>query len=87
MYYEIIGYLAGLFMAVSFIPQAWKTVRSKEVDGLSLGMYLLFNISMICWIIYGFYLKSYQMLIFNSICLCFSLPVLVMILKYKKKTA
>lgn len=84
-FYEIIGCLAGICTATSFIPQAWKTFRTKDVKGLSLGMYSIFNIGMTSWVVYGFYVNSFQMIIFNIICLCFSIPVWLMILRYGKK--
>ncbi|MDI6826458.1 MAG: PQ-loop domain-containing transporter [Candidatus Aenigmarchaeota archaeon] len=34
---EIIGYLAGIFIMVSFIPQVIKSYRTKNVSDLSLG--------------------------------------------------
>lgn len=84
-FFEAIGYLGGIFLAVSFIPQAYKTFRTREIGGLSLGTYSIYNLGVFCWIVYGFYLHSYQMVIFNTITMCFSLPVLLMIVKYRKK--
>ncbi len=83
--FECIGYLAGICTAVSFIPQALQTFKTHDVKGLSVGTYIIFNLGMVCWIIYGIYLQSIQMIIFNSLCLAFSLPVLMMVYKYRKK--
>ena len=81
--FELIGYAAGLCTALSFIPQAWQTFRTKNVQGMSAGMYFIFNTALICWVIYGLHLKSVQMVLFNALCLCFSLPILLMIIKYR----
>ncbi len=35
---ELIGYLAASLTTASFVPQAWKTFRSKDVSGISLVM-------------------------------------------------
>ena len=83
--FELIGYIAGICTATSFIPQAIKTFRSKDVESLSLIMYLIFNFGMLCWVVYGVYLQSVQMVLFNVICLCFSLPILCMIIFFKSK--
>lgn len=80
--FESIGYLAGICTALSFIPQAFKTYKIKNVQGLSVSMYGIFNLALICWIIYGIYLSSWQMIIFNTLCLSFSLPILIMVFKY-----
>lgn len=80
---DLIGYCAGIMTVSSFIPQAWKTFRTKNVSGLSLIMYTLFNIGTIGWVTYGIIIRSYPLLIFNSITFLFSFPVLVMIVKYR----
>lgn len=82
---QLIGYIAGLFTVSSFIPQAVKTYRTKDVCGLSLIMYTLFNIGTICWITYGIIIRSYPLAIFNSITFLFSFPVWIMIIRYKCK--
>lgn len=80
-----IGYVAGCLTVASFIPQTLKTFQTKNVSGLSLTMYTLFNIGEICWIIYGFIRGSYPLIIFNSITFLFAFPVLLMILKYRQR--
>lgn len=82
-YIDLIGYAAGIMTVSSFIPQAVKTYTTKDVAGLSLIMYTFFNIGTIGWITYGFIIKSYPLLIFNSITFLFSFPVFLMILKYR----
>lgn len=82
---ELIGYFAGICMAVSFLPQAIKTCRTKDVSGFSLGTYVIYNLGVISWVIYGAYIGSVQMVVFNSLCLCFSLPILFMVIKYSRK--
>lgn len=82
---EFIGYFAGVCMAISFLPQALKTCRTKDVSGFSLGTYVIYNLGVVSWVIYGVYLGSVQMVVFNSLCLCFSLPILLMVIKYRRK--
>lgn len=83
--FESIGLLACVCTSISFIPQAIKTFKTKDVNGLSILMYSIFNLGMFSWFIYGIYLKSYQMIFANALCLCFSFPILVMIIKYRQK--
>ena len=86
LFFEFVGYLAGTCLAISFIPQAIQTYKTKDVQGVSLLMYAIFNLGLFSWIVYGFYMNSLQMMLFNTISLCFSLPILVMIIKYRKKS-
>ncbi len=82
--FEAIGYLAGLFIAVAFLPQTIKTFKTKDVQGLSRITYSIYCLGIFGWIIYGFYIKSVQIALFNSISFCCSFPILLMTFKYKK---
>lgn len=81
---EIIGYVAGICTATCFLPQTIQTLKSREVKGLSALSYVIYSLGMLCWLIYGTYLSSIQMIIFNLISLLFALAVLYMIVRYKK---
>ena len=82
---EFLGYLAGICTAIAFLPQSIQTVKTKDVQGLALFSYILYNIGIVSWILYGVYLKSLQMIIFNGISLVFASIILYMILRDKKK--
>lgn len=81
---EILGYLAEICTAVCFLPQTLKTIQSKQVKNLSKASYIIYNLGIACWLIYGIYLQSLQMIIFNFIGLVFGGIVLYMIFKYQK---
>lgn len=81
---ELLGYLAGICTAIVFLPQSIQTVKTKNVDGLSLSTYVIYNIGMLSWILYGIYLHSIQMIIFNTISLIFASIILYMIVRKKK---
>lgn len=49
----LIGNVAALLTTISFLPQAIKTIRTKDTGGLSLPMYLLFVTGVALWLIYG----------------------------------
>ena len=83
--FEIIGYIAGTCTALCFMPQTIKTIRTHDVRSLSLLSYAAYSFGVILWTVYGIYLQSVQMVVFNIITLIFSASILVMILKYKKK--
>lgn len=84
LFWEIVGYVAGICTATVFMPQTLKTIREKNVKGLSLFSYTIYIIGMIAWTAYGFYLHSLQMIIFNSISLVFAVIIAYMIIKYGK---
>ena len=81
---EALGYLAGICTAVVFLPQSLQTIKSRNVSGLSVFTYIIYCIGMISWILYGAYLGSIQMILFNAISLVFAAIVLYLIITDKK---
>ena len=81
---EFCGYFAGIGTALAFLPQTIKTIKTKNVSDLSLGTYIIYCSGVLAWIIYGIYLHSVQMIIFNSISLVFSFIILYMIITRQK---
>ena len=75
----IFGYFAAFFTAVSFLPQAIKTVRTRETAGLSLLTYLFLFLGSLSWFIYGFYLTDYPLMITNSLTTIFTGIILYLI--------
>ncbi|MBO4284661.1 MAG: hypothetical protein J5895_00305 [Alphaproteobacteria bacterium] len=82
---EFLGYLAGICTAIVFLPQSIETVKTKNVQGLSVLTYIIYSVGMVSWILYGVYLHSVQMMLFNSISLVFALIILWMIITQTKK--
>jgi len=82
---EMLGYLSGICTTVAFLPQAIKSITTKNVSGLSLFMYIIYCMGLIFWILYGVYLHSFQIMLFNSITLVFNTVILYMIIKVPKK--
>lgn len=66
-YTELLGFLAAFCTTVAFLPQAIKTWRSRSARDLSLPMFLLFCIGLICWLIYGIILVNWPMIVANSV--------------------
>ena len=76
----IFGYFAVFFTAVSFLPQAIKTVKTRETAGLSLLTYLFLFLGSLSWFIYGVYLTDYPLMITNSLTTIFTGIILYLIL-------
>ncbi|ESS71489.1 MtN3/saliva-like transmembrane protein [Methyloglobulus morosus KoM1] len=73
---ELIGYAAGTLTTVSFFPQAIMTIKTRDTSSLSLGMYGLFTLGVLCWLIYGIYLVDYAIIISNAITLALAACIL-----------
>lgn len=79
---EWIGYLAASLTTLSFLPQAIKTVRTRDTRGISLGMYAAFTVGVACWFAYGLVLGSWPMIVSNLVTLGLSAVILGMKLRY-----
>ena len=80
---ETIGYIAATLTTASFVPQAWHTFRTKDVRGISLGMYSAFTVGIALWLAYGWMLSSWPIVIANTITLVLASLILVMKLRYR----
>ncbi len=61
--HELIGYLAAILTTASFLPQALKSWRTRNLAGVSLLMYGMFTVGVALWLAYGFMLGSWPIII------------------------
>lgn len=79
---EWVGFAAASLTTASFIPQAWLTFRTRDVRGISLGMYSVFTLGVALWLAYGLLLQAWPVVAANAITLVLALSILVMKLRY-----
>lgn len=80
---DLIGYLAASLTTLSFVPQAWHTFTTRDVRGVSLGMYATFTAGVALWLAYGVLLQAWPIVMANAITLTLSAGILVMKLRYR----
>jgi MtN3 and saliva related transmembrane protein len=80
---EILGYVAGFLTAGSFLPQAVKTWRTRSTKDISLVMFIVYVISTLLWILYGFFIEAWPLMATNGAILVMATFILIMKLKYK----
>jgi len=73
-----IGYLAATLTTVSFVPQAWLTFKTRDVSGISLGMYSTFTVGIALWLAYGILIPAWPIVIANTITLLLAAGILGM---------
>ena len=78
---EWLGYIAATLTTLSFVPQAAKTIRSRDTSGISLGMYVVFTLGIVCWFGYGLVLGSWPMILANAV--TFVLAAVILALKLR----
>jgi MtN3 and saliva related transmembrane protein len=80
---DIIGFLAATLTTASFVPQAVHTFKTKDVRGISLGMYSAFTLGVALWLVYGVMLNAWPIVIANAITLSLAASILAMKLRYR----
>jgi MtN3 and saliva related transmembrane protein len=73
-----IGYLAATLTTMSFVPQAWLIFKTRDVRGISLGMYSAFTAGISLWLAYGILISAWPIVIANLITLLLAAGILGM---------
>ncbi|MBL8263025.1 MAG: SemiSWEET transporter [Xanthomonadaceae bacterium] len=79
---EWAGYTAAAMTTLAFVPQAVKTIRTKDTRSISLGMYLVFTAGIAMWLVYGIALDSMPMILSNIVTFILSATILGLKLKH-----
>lgn len=80
---DFTGFAAAILTTFSFVPQAWLTFRTKDVSGVSLGMYSVFAAGVALWLVYGLMLQAWPVVMANVVTLALALTILGMKLRYR----
>jgi len=81
--FEIIGLIAAFLTTSSFVPQVYKTWKTKSAGNISLTMYVAMFTGILLWLVYGIHINSIAMIIANSITAVLTLIILFFKLRYK----
>jgi len=79
---EWLGYVAATLTTIAFVPQALKTIRTRDTRGISLWMYLVFTVGVVFWFGYGLVLGSWPMIVSNAITFVLASVILAMKLRH-----
>ena len=72
-----LGYIAATLTTASFVPQAWLTLRTRNVAGISLGMYSAFTLGVLLWLLYGIAIGEWPIIIANALTTALAATILV----------
>lgn len=76
---DIIGYIAGMVIIISWIPQVVKSYKTKSVNDLSIVMIILILTGTLLWISYALLVKDKPVFAVNV-----ALTILISYLLYLK---
>jgi MtN3 and saliva related transmembrane protein len=78
---EIIGYCAAFLTTIAFLPQAIQSWRTRDLSGISVGMYSLFTAGVGLWLIYGLIIEKWPLILANALTFALALSILVLKLR------
>lgn len=82
---DVVGSLAACLTTASFLPQAWLSFKTRDVSGVSLGMYSVFTVGVALWLVYGLLLQAWPIVIANAVTLALAAAILTMKLVYGRQ--
>ncbi len=82
---DLVGYGAATLTTVSFVPQALLTLRTRDVSGISLAMYSAFALGVALWLVYGWLLGEWPIVVANLLTLMLALLILALKISVERR--
>jgi MtN3 and saliva related transmembrane protein len=79
---QILGFVAAVLTTMCWLPQALKTLQTKDTSGLSLMTQSALTFGVVLWLIYGVLVGDGPLIFANAVTLVFVATILVMKLRY-----
>jgi MtN3 and saliva related transmembrane protein len=79
---SLIGLAAAFVTTVCWVPQAWRIIRTRDTQAISLFAYAGFATGIALWLIYGIALGDIPLILANTITLALQLTIVGLKLRY-----
>lgn len=80
---QLLGLAAGSLTTASFLPQVIKTWKSRSAKDLSLGMFSLFCLGVVLWLVYGIIERDVPVVVANLLTFLLAATLLFFKLRFK----
>lgn len=77
-----LGFGAASLTTLAFVPQALLSLRTRDVSGVSLGMYCAFTAGISLWLVYGLLIGSWPLIVSNAVTFGLAASILTLKLRY-----
>lgn len=81
----VLGIVAGGLTTIMLIPQLRKTLKTKEVEDISMGTFVTASIGLVLWLIYGIFKQDIALMITNSAGLLLNIVMIFLKIRYKNR--
>ncbi len=78
---QIIGFSAAFFTTIAYLPQAIKVHRTKKTRDISLLWIVTITMGITLWLLYGYFINDYPIIVANTVSIVLTLYLLVMKLR------
>ena len=82
---DILGLVATCFTTSSFVPQVWRTWRTRDVSGISLVTYLVLTVGLALWLTYGLFKGDLPLVVANSVMVLLTASITLMKIAYGRR--
>jgi MtN3 and saliva related transmembrane protein len=82
---QIVGIAAGIFTALSMLPQLVKILREKKAEDVSGWMLLVLLMGLSLWVVYGYLKQDWPIILTNGFSVLLNLVLAFFRQKYKEK--
>lgn len=81
---DILGLIATAFTTSSFVPQVWRTWKTRDVSGISLPTYAIITIGLALWLVYGILKGDLPLTVANAVMVVLTGAITVMKIVFSK---
>ena len=84
---DVLGLVATCFTTSSFVPQVWRTWKTRDVSGISLPTYVIITIGLALWLVYGWLRGDMPLMVANAVMVVLTGAITVMKLRFEQRAA
>ncbi|MCA1977617.1 MAG: SemiSWEET transporter [Thiobacillus sp.] len=84
---DLLGLVATCFTTSSFIPQVWRTWRTRDVSGISLPTYAIITVGLALWLAYGILKEDLPLVVANAIMVVLTGAIAAMKIRFEPEPA
>jgi MtN3 and saliva related transmembrane protein len=79
---DILGYVAGILVVISLLPQVIKSWKTKSTKDISLARYIIYVAGLILWVTYVVIINNGPVAVMNGIGLVLAVSILYLKIKH-----
>ena len=84
---DLLGLVATCFTTSSFVPQVWRTWKTRDVSGISVPTYVIITIGLALWLVYGWLRGDMPLMVANAVMVVLTGAITVMKLRFEQRAA